>query len=220
MAEKTPKNQPLGRRSPRQERSQQKVELILEATTRLLEQTEPTQVSTNAIARLAGVSIGTLYQYFPDKDAVFRALTEREFKGLASRILAVVEAPAPERPGARVGQVIAAVLDAYGGREIAHKRLMGHSFERGSTGLMGPLLRQLVASLRAGIAGPGIEVKVCEADAFVLTHAVSGVLRAYIGAEGAGGPARQDVERALTRLILGFATPQAANPAPAPGQAG
>lgn len=205
MNEKPSSNQPLARRSPRQDRSQQKVELILEAATRLLEQHAPAAVSTNAIARLAGVSIGTLYQYFPDKDAVFQALMKQELGGLSTRILNAMQGPPPEQPGGRIAEVIRAVLDSYGGREIAHRRLMQYVLERGTSGMLAPLFTQLTASLARGVPGPAQPVvAMAQADAFVLTHAMAGVLRAAVAAEATGGPSREALERSLTRLVLSF----------------
>ena len=65
-------------RAPRQERSRQKVELMLEAATRILEKDGMEGLTTNAIAAKAGVCIGTLYQYFPHKEAILDALAAQE----------------------------------------------------------------------------------------------------------------------------------------------
>jgi AcrR family transcriptional regulator len=54
------------------------VEAIVEAAARILEQRGHAGFSTNAVAELAGVSIGSLYQYFPRKDALIGALIVRE----------------------------------------------------------------------------------------------------------------------------------------------
>lgn len=208
MKNKADTNQQVTRRPPQQERARQKIELIFEATIRLLEQKAPADISTNAIAKLAGISIGTLYQYFPDKDAVFQALKNREFEELSQGILDAVQTH-PPRPGGRIASVLGAVLDAYGGREIAHRRLMLHSIESGSAGLLGPLLERLAASFsERGIAGPGGTISaLSRTDAFVLTHAVGGVIRAAVGAHGNGGLDREALERSLTRLVLGFVGP-------------
>ena len=213
MAEpkKPQSDQPVTRRAPRQERSRQKVELMLEAATRLLQQDDPANVSTNAIAKLAGISIGTLYQYFPDKDSLFQALAERELQELSDRIVAVMTGPAPERPGGRISAVVGAVLDAYGGRGIAHRRLMQYSMARGSAGVLGPMLRQLQASfVQRGIATPqgGLQA-MSPADAFVMTHAVNGVMRAAVMADPADYGSREALEQSLTRLILASLTPAA-----------
>lgn len=54
------------------------VDAIVEATARILERDAHDTLTTNAVAELAGVSIGSLYQYFPDKGALIGALIVRE----------------------------------------------------------------------------------------------------------------------------------------------
>jgi len=65
------------RKSASQERSRQTVNTILEATTRVLIKEGYDRSSTNKIAAVAGVSIGSLYQYFPSKEALVAAVSER-----------------------------------------------------------------------------------------------------------------------------------------------
>jgi AcrR family transcriptional regulator len=66
------------RKAPSQPRSGHTVDAILEGAAHILEQRGLEGYTTNAIAARAGVSIGSLYQYFPTKDAVTVALIERE----------------------------------------------------------------------------------------------------------------------------------------------
>lgn len=66
------------RKAPRQRRSTHTVDAILEAAALVLEEDGLEGFNTNAIARRAGASIGTLYQYFPSKDALTLALLLRE----------------------------------------------------------------------------------------------------------------------------------------------
>lgn len=65
------------RRIPRQHRSRQLVEDVLAAVPLVVKRHGAASVTTNRIAEVAGVSIGSLYQYFPDKRSVFDALHER-----------------------------------------------------------------------------------------------------------------------------------------------
>lgn len=76
------------RKQPRQERAQHTVNAIIEAAARILEKQGHGGFTTNAVADLAGASIGTLYQYFPDKDALVGAVIARE----TSRLVEEVEA--------------------------------------------------------------------------------------------------------------------------------
>jgi AcrR family transcriptional regulator len=72
------------RKSPRQERAGATVEAIVEAAARILSEEGPRRLTTNRIARRAGVSVGSLYQYFPNKHAIVRALLERELARAAA----------------------------------------------------------------------------------------------------------------------------------------
>lgn len=65
------------RHAPRQSRSKATFEQILDATARLLEDKGVEGINTNAIARAAGINVATLYQYFPNKQAVLLALFQR-----------------------------------------------------------------------------------------------------------------------------------------------
>lgn len=66
------------RKTPRQTRSMETVRVIVEAAARILEADGFEGFSTNAVAERAGVSIGSLYQYFPRKEALIGALIVRE----------------------------------------------------------------------------------------------------------------------------------------------
>src|SRR5713101_5149156 len=68
------------RRIPRQARAGETVALILEATAQVLEAGGMPAFTTNAVAERAGVSIGTLYQYFADKNALLLALARQQMK--------------------------------------------------------------------------------------------------------------------------------------------
>jgi AcrR family transcriptional regulator len=68
------------RKRPRQERSRATVDTILGAVARVLVQHGFDGLTTNAVAEAAGVSIGSLYQYFPNKEALVAALVERHIE--------------------------------------------------------------------------------------------------------------------------------------------
>ncbi|HVK99244.1 MAG TPA: helix-turn-helix domain-containing protein [Dongiaceae bacterium] len=74
---KTAKTPAKHRIAPSQPRSRQKVEFIIEAATRILRSQGIAGFTTNRIAEVAGVSIGSLYQYFRDKDAILEVIVQR-----------------------------------------------------------------------------------------------------------------------------------------------
>ena len=98
---------PIGkRRRPRQARAQVTVDAILDATLILLQRLPAKQVTTNRIAERAGVSIGSLYQYFDSKDALFRALLDRRRRQRMAGLLTLVQATR----GQPIADIIRAVL--------------------------------------------------------------------------------------------------------------
>jgi AcrR family transcriptional regulator len=73
----TPRPRTAPRKRPVQERSRVTVDAILDATARVLVKEGYDRASTNRIALAAGVSVGSLYQYFPSKEALVAALMDR-----------------------------------------------------------------------------------------------------------------------------------------------
>jgi len=71
------------RKSASQERSRSTVDALLEATARVLIKGGYDKASTNRIAEVAGVSIGSLYQYFPSKEALVAAVVDRHTQELS-----------------------------------------------------------------------------------------------------------------------------------------
>lgn len=95
------------RKIPIQSRSRVAVSSILEAAARILEAGDLAYFNTNAIAESAGVSVGTLYQYFPDKSAVLTGLIESEI----DRSLQAMEKSASSADiGSKVEYALAAMV--------------------------------------------------------------------------------------------------------------
>ncbi|WP_418163190.1 TetR/AcrR family transcriptional regulator [Pantoea vagans] len=90
MEETKISQRPRPRKMPRQGRSAETVRAIIEATARILEKGGLGAFTTNAVAEWAGVSIGSLYQYFPSKEALIGALIVRETSLLISECEAIV----------------------------------------------------------------------------------------------------------------------------------
>ena len=89
------------RKRPRQARSRALVQSILESAARVFEERGYHDTNTNDVAELAGVSIGSLYQYFPNKDALLVGLAEQHLEEALPRLRAIAEelrtsAPEPE----------------------------------------------------------------------------------------------------------------------------
>jgi AcrR family transcriptional regulator len=95
------------RRRPQQRRARQTVEAILDAVVRILKREGFQAITTNRVAEVAGVSIGSLYQYFPDRPAIFEALHQRHIEQI-DRLFA---AKFMEHAGSPLDQLIRAMVD-------------------------------------------------------------------------------------------------------------
>jgi AcrR family transcriptional regulator len=98
----------FARRKPTQVRSRQTVEALLGAVVRVLKREGPDAVTTNRIAEVAGISIGSVYQYFPDKRAIFVALHQRHVQDIDD----LIEAKLVENATAPLGQFVRAIVEA------------------------------------------------------------------------------------------------------------
>jgi len=114
----TRKKQLDPRKSPVQGRSKDTVELLLDAAAQIFEKTGYAGGTTNRIAEHAGVSIGTLYQYFPGKDAIAVALLERHIAETARRLADWVAHMTAERHelDAALEDYVSGMLDTHMGR--------------------------------------------------------------------------------------------------------
>ena len=108
MPESHTEQAPL-RRRPVQERSARRLERMLDAAGDLLSEHGYEALTTTAIAKRAGVAVGSLYQFFPDKRAVVQELTQRNLE----HFMAEVSKRTPGRERQHWWDVVDAMLDIY-----------------------------------------------------------------------------------------------------------
>ena len=87
------------RKTPRQRRSTATVDAIVEAAARVFAEGGYGRANTNRIAETAGVSIGSLYEYFPNKDAILVAVAERHLAGMMADVEHLLVAQAQGQGG-------------------------------------------------------------------------------------------------------------------------
>ena len=190
MTEKT-------RRTPRQPRSEATVEAILEAAFQLLEQGGPRALTTNHIAERAGVSVGTLYQYFKGKQAILGALAQRQAATARDRIARIV-IDGPRISAVRL--IVRTLATAFEGSPATRRALLdAFAAEAGDEAVM----RHHRLFFEAITGKARFDFDMTPEAGFVLTHAVIGLLRAAtIEAELALNPQRLEDE--LTRLMEAY----------------
>lgn len=209
-----PQNTETRRRRPLQSRSRQTVEAILEAAAQVLESHGPERATTNRIAERAGVSIGTLYQYFPNKEALYAELARRFIHAQSAeteRAFAVL----PQR---LTPEAIAHFMSTLSQLDTWSSRLQSILYELpGSQALMVTSNARLEAALvKVLTREPDFEGRDLEMIARVLVRAVDGVLRDTTLRE----PERTDDPRLwqeLVRLVVGYLEAGAGQPPDEPG---
>lgn len=97
------------RKQPRQARALATLDVIFEATIQVLVAEGPQRLTTTRVAERAGVSVGTLYQYFPHKQALFYAVNEHYLAALAEKI----ENSCQANSGAPIAQMVDALVTTY-----------------------------------------------------------------------------------------------------------
>jgi AcrR family transcriptional regulator len=103
----TPKKQPS------QARSRATYDALIEAAAHILEQHGLAGFNTNAVAERAGASIGSLYQYFPNKDALMAALIEVKQRELGETLQAAVRTSRGRSLEHGVRQLVRAAIDLH-----------------------------------------------------------------------------------------------------------
>ncbi|MGN6536497.1 MAG: TetR/AcrR family transcriptional regulator [Mesorhizobium sp.] len=98
------------RRLPSQQRSRERVERMLAAASELIAEQGSDALKMRDVAERAGVPIGSLYQFFPDKSAVIRALAERITTGARA---CIAEALAPVRTADELRKAFCDLVDTY-----------------------------------------------------------------------------------------------------------
>src|SRR6516225_6749096 len=110
------------RKTPIQARSAVTVEAISEATIQVLLSHGAERLTTTRIAARAGVSVGTLYQYYPNKHSLLFAVLEHHLNKVAGRVEAACESARHKPLAEMIKEMVEAFVDAQGG---ARRHLRG-----------------------------------------------------------------------------------------------
>ncbi len=197
------------RKPPQQARAKATVEAILDAAIRVLDREGAESSTTSRIAEVAGVSVGTLYQYFGNRDAILDALQDREFARAAELLhrTLVVERFTSERELAQ--KVIGGLLELYRAAPGLHRVLAIDGLRVTPTERVQAFDRRVVDTLRAFFdAAPFVIVRENRTlAAFVLYQSVRATMLAYILEEPPGIDDRLLVEE-LTDLVVAHLVPR------------
>jgi AcrR family transcriptional regulator len=134
------------RRAPQQVRSQQRVEAILAAAAEMIGELGYEGVTTSKLARRAGISVGSFYQFFADKEAVFQALGERYLTDMRRKIDAMFP---PDAQYAPLPVLVGRAVDLL----VLHGAEHGQLHELMESGWVSPEMRTVSQAMSEEIQG-------------------------------------------------------------------
>lgn len=194
----------MPRKAPQQERSRDTVETILQAGARVFAKLGYGRATTNRIAAAAGISVGSLYQYFPGKDAVAAELLRRYRERLVSLVgkqMATVSAVTFETV---VRALVEALVRAEGIDPELHRVLIEEVIRSDTRGAVGGFEERLESLVAGAIrAAPGVmTARDPDVAAFILVRSVLGTVHAAV--VDRPGVDRGKLAEELTRMIVGY----------------
>jgi len=194
------------RKQPQQARAQETVRAILEATVQILDREGLDAATTTRIAEVAGVSIGSLYQYFSHRDAILSALQDREFERTLAFIQKVLaDGNLDEEPLETVRAVLRGLADLYTVSPGLHRVLAIEGLRvakaekvHGFDLRVIQVVRHFLAATKAPILRRNVD-----AAAFLVYQTVRATMLAYLLERPPGLDFESLIEE-LTNLIAGY----------------
>ncbi len=181
------------------------VAAIREATARVLVAHGFERTTTNRVAEAAGVSVGSLYQYFPSKDALVAAVAEQHIEEMLALVARGID-DTRALPLAQAARALIELLVAAHAVDPALHRVLAEQVPRtGGLGRLADFERQMHRTLVSALAARRAEIAVADLDlaAFLLVSAVEAATHSAVLYQPARlrDPAFLD---ALTDLVVGY----------------
>jgi AcrR family transcriptional regulator len=192
------------RKKPRQERSQALVDSILTAASRVLSTVGIERSTTTRIAERAGVSIGSLYQYFRDRDELLGTLVERRLDENLRRFER--ELMADGQPAAFIGGMVRAGLATYLDERPFYATLLSHAplASRRPLVIFARKRAERVLARKLKEHADELAPMDCDVAAFVLLNAFMGVALMAVEGEPFDAEKRASLQRELTRMFTRY----------------
>ena len=189
------------RKEPRQARSRATVDAIVQAGARVLGDQGWAGFTTNKVAEVAGVSIGSLYQYFPDKLSLIEAVRSHHFEDVLRVIRKAMDREKPMRQFAEA--LVDGMIDAHLEHPALHRVMLdevpGHADARAAH----DSFRAEYLSRYAAAIAPYRRIAKRQRIAEVLSSAVEGVIH---NAARRGQLKAPELKRELVQLICAYLT--------------
>lgn len=209
MARKPPTNP---RKNALQERSRATVDALVEATARILVRDGFEKTSTNRIAELAGVSVGSLYQYFPSKEALVAAVIERHNQEIMGLVRATLTEIADLPIEKAVRRLVTVAIEAHRIKPELH-RVLAEQIPRAGKLDVEAFNREVHTLVRAYFDGRRKEMRKIDLDVatFICVSTIEAIAHNTVlnQAEMLSDKMVRTLVDETTRMVVGFLRPSA-----------
>jgi AcrR family transcriptional regulator len=201
------KYQTLCRKQPVQARSKASVVAILDATVQILSTRRTIRLTTKAIAARAGLSIGSLYQYFPNKQAIVLVLIARK----AEEVTSAFEDAARKQHGRTLANALNALTSTYFTEKFSEpllsKTLHAALDRSGGAQILRPFRERMVRAIESVLRqAPDAVFRNVQSTARMIWSAITGGGRSMLEAERSQ-PHGRAVQREVQQMILAYIKP-------------
>ncbi|MDA9443526.1 TetR family transcriptional regulator [Bradyrhizobium sp. CCBAU 51745] len=200
------------RKSASQQRSRATVDALVEATARILVKDGFEKTSTNRIAEIAGVSIGSLYQYFPSKEALVAAVIDRHNEEIMAIVRAALIEVADMPIGKAVRRLVTVAIEAHRINPKLH-RVLAEQIPRAGKLDVEAFNREVHTLMRAYLDNHRKEMRRIDLDiaTFICVSTIEAVAHNTVLNQAETLPDR--IVRTLvdetTRMVVGYLRPPA-----------
>jgi AcrR family transcriptional regulator len=195
------------RKHASQDRSRATVDALVEATARILVREGFDKASTNRIAEVAGVSVGSLYQYFPSKEALVAAVIERHRQEITRAVRGELSTAAKQPLAQGVRTLVAAAVKAHRIDPKLHRVLAEQIPRVGKLETAETFGRENFAVFRAYLENHRDEIRVrdLELASFLCVTAIEAVTHnAVLHEKIVSREAMEALIDEATRLVVGY----------------
>ncbi len=187
------------RKTPIQARSTATVEAITEATIQVLLSHGPERLTTTRVAERAGVSVGTLYQYYPNKQSLLFAVLEDHLNHVAARVEAACDSACHKPLADMIKEMVEAFVDAKMERADISMVLYGVSADVGGPRLIKRIAQRARKAVEAMLqTAPDAKSPPDKLAVDIMLAAMAGVMRSLLEA----GPTASTVRKSREQLVL------------------
>lgn len=190
-----------------QERSKITVEAILDATARVLVREGYARTSTNRIATIAGVSIGSLYQYFPNKESLVAALVARHNREILTLLENAMQECVSDDLNSTMRELVRAMIAAYRVNPELHRILKEEVPRIGKLTEVEAIRKDTLHLVRYYLekCKDNVQLKDLDMAAFICATAVEALTHAIVLNDcGYALTDEADTVEHITRMIAGY----------------